>query len=108
MSETEQKIGTLTEVCLLSDHDAVYDLIRECGKEVTRDSDFRKFISEDLYDEYVIYDDRVYAVNMDSDYGDIMYARQRSDGQIDFVLEYYNGGCCFSEAIEEALENIKE
>lgn len=60
---------------------------------------------------YVIANDKVYQI-IDDDEGnneeDIFYVRQNPDGSINYVVQYYNGGCCFSEAIEYALDRMKE
>jgi hypothetical protein len=41
-------------------------------------------------------------------YDSIFKAIKKEDEEIDFILHYYNGGCCFSEALEEALKNMEE
>lgn len=35
----------------------------------------------------------------------IMVANRKSDGSIDFLLSYYNGGCSFDEALALAIDN---
>lgn len=35
----------------------------------------------------------------------IMVANRKSDGSIDFLLSYYNGGCSFYEALALAIDN---
>jgi len=41
-------------------------------------------------------------------YGDIFNSIKGEDGSYTFEIKYYNGGCGFEEALEEALENCKE
>lgn len=36
--------------------------------------------------------------------GDVFHAEKHGD-EIHFRVQYYNGGCCFEEALEEALNN---
>ena len=43
---------------------------------------------------------------MYDDYGDIFNATEGKDGTINFVLKYYNGGCCFDEALEIAVDKL--
>ena len=38
------------------------------------------------------------------DSGDIFESSKNKDGTIDFEVKYYNGGCGFGEALEEALK----
>ncbi len=64
----------------------------------------------DIYDHYydaVEIDGMVYAVektDIDPDY-DIFNSTKNEDGTIDFEVKYYNGGCGFNEAIDEALKD---
>lgn len=39
---------------------------------------------------------------------DIFEAIINKDNSITCILSYYNGGCSFTEAVEEALKNLKE
>lgn len=45
-------------------------------------------------------------ISIDPD-DDIFNATQNLDGTIDFHVMYYNGGCSFNEAIEEAISNME-
>ncbi len=40
-------------------------------------------------------------------FNDLFEAKKNTDGTIDFLVQYYNGGYCFEEAVEEALDNMK-
>ena len=40
-------------------------------------------------------------------YDDIYNASLNENGNIDFELKYYNGGCSFNEALEAALEKLE-
>jgi CRISPR/Cas system-associated protein Cas10 (large subunit of type III CRISPR-Cas system) len=37
-------------------------------------------------------------------YSDIFKSSKNDDGTIDFEIKYYNGACCFYEAIDYALK----
>jgi len=39
---------------------------------------------------------------------EISEATRNADGSISFILQYYNGGCCLEESLENAMTNIKE
>jgi hypothetical protein len=58
---------------------------------------------------YIIHNDLIYHAHDTNiePYEDIFTAYKDSDGNINYELKYYNGGCCFSEAMEIALKNLK-
>lgn len=39
---------------------------------------------------------------------DISIASKNPDGTIDFTLQFYNGGCGFEEAFEEAVDKVEK
>jgi len=54
-------------------------------------------------------DERVFEIieqKISDDSDDLLLANQNSDGTIDYILRYYNGGCSFNEAFEDAIEKI--
>lgn len=55
-------------------------------------------------------DGEIYDVlrHKEHEYDDICEAHYNADGTIDFVAKFYNGGCCLSEAINSAIENLKK
>lgn len=65
--------------------------------------------AEDIYGYYykaVEIDGMVYTVEqeyIDPD-EEILNSSRNEDGTIDFEVKYYNGGCSFNTAIEEALK----
>lgn len=64
---------------------------------------------QELYDDYIIARGNVYKLlecnELDSE--DVFNAYENPDGTIGYDVVYYNGGCGLSEAIEEALVNMK-
>lgn len=74
-----------------------YDTWEECFREME-------------YDKYIITNNNIYRIIEDKEFTDcedIFEAHQNELGQIEYCLSYYNGGCGFSEAIENALKNMK-
>jgi hypothetical protein len=65
--------------------------------------------SDEFYDDFIVHKNDIYRIINRTRIGenDIFYAKKDDRGCIDFVLSYYNGGCGFSEAIEEALDNLQ-
>lgn len=64
---------------------------------------------DDFYYEYQIIGNSIYEIifDIENNDGDIFFAEEDSDGDINYVLQYYNGSCSFSEALEEAIENME-
>tara|TARA_R110000824_G_C15048812_1_gene661209 strand:- start:601 stop:873 length:273 start_codon:yes stop_codon:yes gene_type:complete len=60
----------------------------------------------DLEDEAVLIDGLVFTVEKTEfdECEDIFESVKNPDGTIDFQVKYYDGGCGFNEAIENALE----
>jgi hypothetical protein len=51
----------------------------------------------------------VYKIKRDTyeDSSDIFESVRNNDGTMFFQVKYYNGGCCFGEALEKAIKNGK-
>lgn len=82
----------------------------ELLKNPDKYSDLREFFLEnDLYEDYIISKYKLFKINKCEklDY-DLFVSSKNSDESIDFAVSYYNGGCSFPEAIEEALKNLEE
>jgi len=61
-------------------------------------------------EEYFIYGENLYRVidheeSSDEEY--FMKLNRNSDGSLSFIGQFYNGGTCFSEMLEEALDELK-
>jgi hypothetical protein len=68
---------------------------------------YAEYLLDEHYQKYVIIDEIVYYVqkeDVDTE-SDIFKATKNPDGNFEFEVRYYNGGCGFEEAIEEALKN---
>lgn len=81
------------------------------GKELPSYCDsYKEFFLDENYQKAVIIDGIIYrAVKEDVDPdSDIFRAKKINDNEIEFEVRYYNGGCGFNEAIDKALENMRE
>jgi len=61
-------------------------------------------------EEYFIHGENLYRVidHVESDGDDyFMKLSRNSDGSVQFIGQFYNGGTCFSEMLEEALDDLK-
>jgi hypothetical protein len=66
-------------------------------------------IGESLYGKYLVVGDVIYKYEEDikmDPYADIAEASANDDGSINFLVSYYNGGCCLNEAVESALKKL--
>ncbi len=70
-----------------------------------------KYDADDKYygTDYVCANERIYHIieNKELDGEDICEGRLNQNGEIEFVLQFYNGGTCFGEMIEEAVEKAQ-
>lgn len=69
---------------------------------------YEEYILDEYYREIVIHKGVIYRVEkegVDPD-GDFFNASIKENGEIEFEVRYYNGGCSFNEAIEEAIKKI--
>jgi hypothetical protein len=112
MSETEHFKGKLIKVELEESLEKTCEkILNEHGVKDNGYFESIILLFEDFFytKEYAIVDDVLYKLNFKriEDEESIFTSEQNEDGSIDFEVKYYNGGCGFNEALEEALENIK-
>lgn len=114
MSETEHHKGRLTPIEIITnlENTAFLILRDELGYNMPRDMQYYSTYCEALEDVahkiFLVINDTIYRVSdveIDS-YDDIMDATIKPDGSIDYEVKYYNGGCCFGEAVETAINRI--
>jgi hypothetical protein len=113
MSEDVHYKGKLTEVDCEDIDDFIRDQLK--GVEPPKWYDFSNseelreyFLYEYTEDRYLIANEVLYRVQkyeLDP-YGHFL-ANRNPDGSISFDVKYYNGGCGFTEAIEQALEEME-
>ena len=102
MSEIEHFTGKLTPTGKTI-HEYMSDI------EVPSDYDKRGFFNDELRDVAFEISGEVFSVDraVADEYSDIFKSTKNADGTINFHVKYYNGGCCFGEALEYALGNKK-
>lgn len=73
-------------------------------------SDYTEYVTCELQEDYVIYDGEIFQVIEKRSLSDFEWfkVKKNSDDVFEFDVAYYNGGCCFAEAIEKAFENKKQ
>ena len=99
MSETEHHIGKLKPT-----GQSVDSYVADCKIPSYYEDNqeyFRDVFSEKAYE----IDGIVYEVETKNvEYEDIAISSRNDDGTIDFQLKFYNGGCSFNEALDDALK----
>lgn len=114
MSSTELHIGKLREISLEGKS------IEEVAKTIIEGIHNKTYepvtsYLDDLLSiyppEYFYVNDKLYKIIGDVKYEDgcedISTLTKNEEGDYEFVMQFYNGGTCFSEMIEEALKTIK-
>lgn len=119
MSKTEFHTGKLYPVKIENSLEETCRIIaKRHDVELSEDwqEDFRdafdeyatKIISQP--EEYFIHGENLYRVidhNESCDEEYFMKLRHNGDGSLSFIGQFYNGGTCFSEMLEEALDDLK-
>ena len=108
MSQMELHVGRAVKVkCGSADLEELSKIICE-----------ERFISLDFYDtweeailcelgeEYAVINGVLYKVEDASIEEGTCTATENADGSISYTLHYYNGGCGFNEALEDAVNEI--
>ncbi len=111
MSRTEFHTGKLYPVKIeTSLEETCKSIAARHGVELGEDwqEDFRENFNES--EEYFIHGEKLYRVidhveSEDEEY--FMRLSRNSDGSLQFIGQFYNGGTCFSEMLEEALDELK-
>lgn len=111
MSEVDHYSGKLIEIPKLKNE----TLDEQCKRLLKVDKlnkhygTFQEMFEEELYEEYKIHKNVIYKLE-EKKYidcsDDIFVAHKNNDGTIAFEVQYYNGGCCFSEALDYALNKL--
>jgi hypothetical protein len=115
MSETETHFGKLRKV-VLNEGYTVEDWCREKCEDAGYDEiasyneSWVEQFRDTFHEKYFIVDDEIWEAvehieNGDSDI-DVMLPNE--DGTITFVHQFYNGGTCLSEVIEEGIQKLKK
>lgn len=108
MSEVVHYKGTLKEI-KSNKGETLEELCKRMmeGKTLPKYCDtYREYLEDVYYLEMVIQEGRLYKVEKEevSLYGEIYESNENEDGDIEFEVKYYNGGCSFEEAIGTAIE----
>jgi hypothetical protein len=115
MSYTETHFGKLRKVVLEEGQTLEQWCEAKCNElGQTEISSYNKTWYEQLRDDssetYFFLKDEIWEAfdHHETEEGDDIYHLQpNEDGTLTFVMQFYNGGTCLSECIEESLERLK-
>jgi len=112
MSETEHYRGVLTPLNVTDIEKWAEGILK--NKKIAAKDYYDSFLEQledsDECEDYIVIKNKAYKVKK-KDIGtedDIIEATQLPNGDIEFELRYYNGGCGFGEALEEAMDEIDQ
>lgn len=100
----------LFSICDYEFKQHVYDLYFEDLDDMEGQELFEEFIQEELpFNNILIIDGLAYKVlekkNLDDE--DIFEVKDLGNGEYSFLVQYYNGGCSFDEAIQYGFKKLK-
>lgn len=111
MSDYEHHYGKLTPIehqTNLSTQEVAKTILNLNKIPLDADEDFITQLNDELYGKFICIKDKIYKID-DKEHDssdDIIRASLHSDNSITYEVRYYNGGCGFGEALEEALKKI--
>ena len=111
MSNTEAHVGTLTQVAKVTDSETTTEMIiRLLGDVELVDKEEYLFEQlqeiDDNYKKYILFRGILYEADNTECTDDICQATESEDGKIHYALHFYNGGTCFTEMMEDALNKL--
>lgn len=112
MSETVRYTGTLTKVTLLPGE----TLEEQCQRLMYTkqpNSTCMSYVDQLLdcmYNIYTVQEGVLYLIEKHQIpvETETFKAQETRDGDINFEVAYYNGGCCLTDALTEAIRNMRE
>ena len=115
MSDTELHIGKLKEINPKEEEsfeNLMLRILEENGKGTERSSYCKntlEWFNEELRKSHFAYKEKVYELQDEEldEYADLIKAKKEENGEISYHLKFYNGGTCFKECLEEALDKLK-
>jgi len=115
MSETETHTGTLKPF-IRHENESNEEYIGRFfeSKGVSLDPDctdvIEAFVEDFEYNDKAFWiKDEIYEMtaHREHEYDDVGEAYYGANGTVEFVAKFYNGGCCLSEVIRDAVEKLK-
>ena len=106
MSETETRKGIITLVA-----NSLKKFMSLKGFEIENEDELLdKFYDENYEESYIYANNKVYKIKKEVDvsYESIYEATELPNGDIRFLVQYYNGSEGFGEAVEQSIINMNK
>lgn len=109
MSYTESHVGKIKKVDLegLTIEEWAKEVATAYGMEFKEYYDsYKELVLDELYSRYIIVEEEVYEIIEDREFTeeDISELTPEGDGVFSFVMQFYNGGTCLTEMLEDAIK----
>jgi len=112
MSETECHQGVLRDITdvNISLEEHAKKILNDKGKtelNIYNDTWIDQFIEEQYREyDYIIINNKMYKFikHQEFDPESINFSEKLGNGDIEFMVSFYNGGCSFDEALEELIQ----
>lgn len=116
MSYTETHFGKLRKVELKEGQTVEEWCQEKCNEngKIELPSYFKNWVEVLKYgpnsQKYFFNGDEIWEVfdHIESEDGDIYFMQKNEDGTMTFIMQFYNGGTCLSECIEDELAKFKK
>lgn len=112
MSDYKYYTGTLTDISDGKDPEEVAKTLLKSLEGLEKYPSYYNCWVDALcnikYKDYVFVYNTLFSVNYDEEdiNEDIFISTDKGYGNYEFMVKYHDGGCCFQEAMGEALDNV--
>ena len=107
MSRDVRERGTLTPINGDSETYAKAVCEEKGIKKESFHENYLELLMDEDWEHHCIINGSLYTVDCNEEDPYFCQAEELDNGKIIFDVTYYNGGCCMTEAIEDALKNGK-
>lgn len=109
MSCTESHVGKIKKVDLegLTIEEWAKEVATAYGMEFKEYYDsYKELVLDELYFRYIVVEEEIYEIIEDHEFTeeDISELTPEGDGVFSFVMQFYNGGTCLTEMLEDAIK----
>ena len=107
MSQTENHIGTLKRLPRTCSSEEMAKEFCKTRKIRNEHEETWLTVLQEQCEDIAFFNGRFYYIDdIETDDVDVFHAVKHKNGDIDYILNYYNGGCSFQEALEKALGRL--
>lgn len=105
MSYTELHVGTLVPITINSEEFAEYYINNITKIGLGNCDTYLERLLDEYYDKFVMLNNRLYNIFDNNITDNYSYHESNKDGSISYVIQFYNGGASFIEALKNEIED---